>query len=67
MSNLNDDNDDTVEPDTGGAAPETPEGQELAPDPDGSDAADERAPAGDPETTNLRATEEESSNNEWAP
>ena len=46
------------------AAPETPEGQELADlDPDGSEGDS----AEDPETTNLRATEEESSNNEWAP
>ena len=53
------------DPNDGGVAPETPEGQELAPDldPDGS----ERESTEDPETTNLRATEEESSNNEWAP
>jgi hypothetical protein len=47
---------------TGGAAPETPEGQELASEPDDTEQESE-----DSETTDLRATEEESSNNEWAP
>jgi hypothetical protein len=53
--------------DSGGAAPETPEGQELAADPDDSGVADGDAqrPEDDPEVSDLEDTEYP--NPEWAP
>jgi hypothetical protein len=53
--------------DSGGAAPETPEGQELAADPDDSGAADGDAqrPEDDPAVNDPEDTE--FPNPEWAP